>query len=758
MKRKGKTIKYLFVSILLLVLIGAGVLYKTISSDKVQNKKAEFINIVETAGAEDARESEPNPFKNSNQTIKEHRLIAETEDYQLYLQENTLSVIIVDKTTGAMLESTAEDDGKTNESWKNFMQSGIVLEVIDNVSTQLTRVSLLNEAEVSVSLIGDGFLAEISYEKYGFSLEVKGTLTEKGFTVTIPDSSIKETSEQYKIGNIYVYPFMGNTYLGERQGYMFIPDGNGALIYLEDNEGKYSSGFSQKVYGENIGFDESYVLSLFWDKFQTVNNSEYIMAPVFGMVHTDTKLGYLGIIEEGSFDAAIEAYPNGAYTDYNWITSKFRLRQVYVQPTSKSGGSTTIVEKERTHSNIRVRFALVREDEANYVGLAEKYRAYLLEDAGLAEKEDDFKIRLDILANDVENWMIFKKDVPVTTTKQVKEIIEDLNKQEVTDILAVYRGWQKGGLYNLPVTKYKADNSIGGTSGVTRLVESMKDMGVDFYLYQDALRANPDTSNTTFNVIKKMDKRLFEEDTYKDVYETMVYLTPSKTLENMDSLMQSYKKEGIDKLAVSGVTNELFSYTYSGQTYNRLETANTYARMFETLNGTMDLVLEEPFAYLWKYASAINNIPTGSSDYIYTDQDVPFLSIALKGVIPMYGDYINFEANKQKYFLELVETGIYPSFYLTWEDPVKLLYTNSCDVYSSKYSVYKDEIIDYYQKLKEVNEAVKGAYITEHEKMSSGVTIVSYSNGIKIYVNYSEQQKTEEGVSVEAMSYKVVKE
>ncbi len=689
-------------------------------------------------------------------TIKGHKLIAENDEYQLYLYEDTLSIIIRDKKTGAIMESTvSEDDGKSNASWKNFMQSGIVIEVIDNVSTQLTRASLLDGAKVEVQLTDKGFTADVSYEKYGFTYQVVVALLDTGFSVEIPDESITETDDQYKIGNIYVYPFMGNTYLGDRDGYMLIPDGNGAIINLEDNGGKYTSGFSQKVYGENVGFNESHVLSLFWGEFQTVNDAEMIMAPVFGMVHTDSKMAYLGIIEEGEYDASIEAYPNGAYTNYNWITSKFRLRQVYVQPTSKSGGSVPKVEENRTHSNIKVRFAFTREEDANYSGLAKSYRNYLLEKQALIKQEDDFKIRLDFLGSDIKKWFIFNVSVPMTTTKQVKTILEDLQEENVTDILAIYKGWQKGGINTLPITKYKADWKLGGTKKLTNLIKEAKEMGIDLYLYQDALRANPSTSNTTYNVVKRIDKRLFEEETYKDVFEKMVYLTPKRTAENLKKLLKSYTEKSVDHIALSGVTNKLFSYTYSGSTYSRVDTAIVYNELLNTMSESTDLILDEPFAYLWKYADALYNIPVGSSDYIFADEDVPFLSIVLKGIMPLYGDYTNFEADKNEYFLKLVETGISPSFYITYEDTSELLYTNSCDIYSAKYSVYKNEIIEYYTKLKEVNSAVQGACIEKHEKPQENVAVVTYDNGVKIYVNYNSYSVTIDGVTVDAMSYRV---
>ncbi len=688
-------------------------------------------------------------------TINGHNLLAENSNYRMFLKDDNLSIIIQDKKTGSIMESTViEDDGASNDYWKNFMKSGIVLEVIEDVTTILKRVSL-NEANIALNKRDDGFTADVSYEKYGFSYTLDVTLTDAGFTAEILDESIQETNDFYRIGNIYVYPFMGYTHLGERDGYMLVPDGNGAIINLEDKDGRFTSGFSKRVYGDNIGYNESYVLSLLWGEYQTVNESELILAPVFGMVHNDTEMAYLGIIEEGEYDASIEAYPNGAYTNYNWISSKFRLRQVYVQPTSKSGGSTTLVEADRTHSNIKVRYEFTNGEKANYVGLAEKYRDYLFEAGKVETKNNDFNIRLDFLGADIKKWFIFDIAVPMTTIEQLKEILSELNNEGVEDIVAIYKGWQKGGVNTLPVTNFKVEGKLGSKGKLIDLIEESKEKGTEIYLEQDALRANPDTGNTTYNVVKRVDKRLFEELTYKTVFEKFVYLTATKSMNNLTRLFDALGKKDILNVALTGVTNNLFSYTYSGDRFSRVFTAETYEETISKESEDTNLILDEPFSYLWKYSDALYNIPTGSSNYIFTDKDVPFLSIALKGVVPLYGDYTNFEADKQEYFLKLVETGIYPSFLLTYEDTSELLYTNSNDIFSAKYSVYKDDIVEYYKELKEVNELVKDAYIINHQEPVNNLVVVTYDNGVKIYVNYNEKAVSVDGVTVEPLSYKV---
>ena len=121
----------------------------------------------------------------------------------------------------------------------------------------------------------------------------------------------------------------------------------------------------------------------------------------------------------------------------------------------------------------------------------------------------------------------------------------------------------------------------------------------------------------------------------------------------------------------------------------------------------------------------------------------------------MYSEYVNFEANKSEFFLQMVEAGVYPSFYLTAEDSSNLIYTNSADLYSTKYTTYKDTLISYDRELRALAEKTRGACIADHEILEEGVNKVTYDNGTVIYVNYNDRAVSADGVSLDPLSYKV---
>ncbi|MDE6750685.1 MAG: hypothetical protein K2K21_16730, partial [Lachnospiraceae bacterium] len=265
--------------------------------------------------------------------INGHSLIAENDNLALYLNEDDLSVVVEDKATGAFMESSISyDDGKNNATWLGAMKSALVLTLI-NQNDDTKQADLLNDdVTKNIQYTDDGFTAEIYWKTYKIGMTLEVSLLEDGLTARVADESIKEDGDKYYIGTIAIYPYMGTSYMDDKEGYLFIPDGNGALIYLDDKEGRFNSGYSSMIYGGDIGFTESSASSFLWNRFEMITDAEQIIAPVYGIAHTDDKIAYLAVVEEGAMRATIEAHPNGVSVDYNRAYAKFIERRLYTQP------------------------------------------------------------------------------------------------------------------------------------------------------------------------------------------------------------------------------------------------------------------------------------------------------------------------------------------------------------------------------------------------------------------------------------------
>lgn len=692
-------------------------------------------------------------------TRDDYEKVAESDTYNMYLYAPRLSIVLENKKTGEILESTLsdeKDDGQSNEIWRGFMKSGVVLSAI--IGTNNTyQVDLLNDVNsIDVTKLDNGFSAKVFFKKYQFGFTVNVSLEKDQLLVEVPEESILEQKDGTYIGTISLFPMMGYSYLGEKEGYMLIPDGNGALVYLNDKEGRFQTGFSQMIYGEDAGFASQKVETYLWKKYDTVIDPNPVIAPVYGMIHTDDRLGYLAVVEEGDKRASIEVQPNGVMTSYNRCYAKFLLRDVYVQPLNQSNsGTVQKAEENRTKMDLKVRFILLSGEDADYSGMANAYRDYLLQNALVVPTDVSYQSRVDFLGSEREKFLLGTTAVPMTTVEQMEEIFGELREEGVSSLLSVYKGWQSGGLYNLPITKYKADASIGGTGKLTSLIKEAAEENYNIFLYNDTLQMNGSTNSTTFNAVKMVNKRTLKEESYKQVYRLFYYVLPAKAETTLEKFLKSYTAKGVSNLAVAGSSDHLFSYSSKGSYYTRLDTADVYEEMLSYASDNANLILEQPSAYLWKYTKAFLDMPLTSSQYMYVDEEIPFLTMVLKGIMPVYSEYVNFEANKTEYFLKMVESGAYPSFYITYENSSDLIYTNSSDLYSTQYSTYKDSIVEYDTKLRELASKTGDSNIIKHEKLDSGVTKVTYSNDVVVYVNYSKTAKTVDGISIDAMSYEV---
>lgn len=585
------------------------------------------------------------------------------------------------------------------------------------------------------------------------NLYMTGTARD-GSALRIPKEKIVSISEySYTIASVYVYPYMGHSRAGEGQGYMIIPDGQGAIVGFEDNEKRYSTPYDKPVYGVNIGVeDQAYSESRV--------QAEDVIAPFFGMVHTDSGIAVLGVIEEGDIAARIQAYPNGVRNlPFDWVTAKYTYRFVFQQPMGPGSGNVATRNEHRRNFNIRQHFLLECGDTADYAGLAVAYRNYLIANGTFAQAEErPFDVQVDFLGMERENFILGKQDVVMTSFKQAGDILSELKAEKVENVSAVYRGWQTNGLTGgVPTDSYSPAGSLGGKKGLEALREKAEELGYSLSLETDLLSLNTETHPTlTFSAFKKITSQTWSRPTFGKVYATLNYLTPATTRDIGLSLVDALNKAEIEGIAFTGITQLLSDYYHQDKYHDTSEMAEHYIAVISKANETMTTNLVSPNAYLWEHANVLSDLPIAGSDYTYTDAEIPFMTIALSGQIPYYVEYANFQANTHEFFLHLVEQGARPSFLLTMEDPIELQNSNSSNIYSSRYDLYKTMIVEWYAELNALYETV-GADGTIIDHVRSGdMVCVTWSNGTKVYLNFGDFEGTMDGVTLAKLSYEVV--
>ena len=201
--------------------------------------------------------------------------------------------------------------------------------------------------------------------------------------------------------------------------------------------------------------------------------------------------------------------------------------------------------------------------------------------------------------------------------------------------------------------------------------------------------------------------------------------------------------------------NTLYSYYSAGKTYSREATAAQYSAALAQLDG-MTVALENPIAPYFGNMDVYLDLRLEGTAYSFISAEVPFLPLVLSGDVPYYSTWTNFDANQQKLMLKLVEYGAYPSFIVTGEDVQKLTETNSNDMYRAKWDVMQETVLTMDAGLNALHAKLAGSRMVDHQVPAEDVAVVTWSNGVRIVVNYTAKDYVFEGQTVPARSYLVV--
>ena len=151
----------------------------------------------------------------------------------------------------------------------------------------------------------------------------------------------------------------------KKEGYIFVPDGSGALIYLNNNKTNLVP-YKKQIYG--IDFSTQAIREL-----QPFLN-EQIHLPVYGIKQDDK--GFLAIVEEGDAIGNINAEVAGMKDSYNKVYTSYEIipkAMVDLAATDNLREDTTLhrlainmYQTRNYKGDIKVRFKLLKGEETDY--------------------------------------------------------------------------------------------------------------------------------------------------------------------------------------------------------------------------------------------------------------------------------------------------------------------------------------------------------------------------------------------------------
>ncbi len=688
--------------------------------------------------------------------------VLENDQYELYLDEATANVRVVSKATGTQWLGAPQLSRTAMPNEKKFVDSAVHIRYTEGADITQTYSLKDKETTFEVQSIEDALRIAFNFGLLRISFAIEYRLTAQGLDVTIPDDSISEQGIARLI-SIEALPFM-NAAKETDEGAMLLPDGSGALLHFRENHPAYLKGYSEVIYGADpvfIKHSHDYIDSA-WQRM--LNPKESIALPVFGIYRNG--VGVLGIVKEGDYDARINGTPAGVRAIKLYRASAEFLYRKDDSIIIGNSGLIPYYQGFRIPGNRTVGFVLLEGSDANYVGMAKRYRDYLMHDRSITPViQDQPVVSVKLFGGIQREEILGHTFIPMTTFEQARTLTEALRQAGVTALELTVSGWSKNGAYGNQPEHFPVERKLGGLAGLQQLADYARNQDIVLYLSANYVRPYHDSNGMSKrkDTVRGMDREIFESynyypsDRWNVRSEAFYLLKPDRVYErHIEAEADQYKELGIAGIHLDYMGNLLYSDQTRGEYLERSDTAAVWRKTLDLLRAkTGRTSVDYGYAYTLGHIDRIEQAPVDSSHFIYTDETVPFYQIALHGLVPYYAAPINLLDHEVNQKLRMVEYGALPSFELTYAETNQLQRTMEDRLFSSYYEDWMDTVIDEQQKLQELYGRIAGRFIEHHEKAGQDVYKTTYDNDVEVWVNYSDAAATISGVTIEAKSYTV---
>lgn len=674
--------------------------------------------------------------------------VTENEFLILYLDETTGHFKVDDKRNGNVWRSYPEPEFWLDEGqggiWRRHLRAPIMLQLIDLAGnkSQPRETNFIDEQGTieNLELLPNGFRLTFDMPSKEVTFPIEVILDGDGVVTRIIDEGVKEG--RLSLVWARLYPFFGAEHSAGQDGYLFIPDGSGALMYYKESHLNVNRVYREPIYG----IDASFKLNDF-----DPSRLQAIM-PVFGAKSGDK--AFISVVEDGAEYAEIYASPSGVYSAYNWITAQQSYRSSYRQMTNvkKNQGFTTYNRDDRFHNDRSIRYILLDTEHSDYVGMAQRYRDYLMDNYGLEKivpKSDKVPMTVNLIGAAVERGLITTNYLKQTTTSEAMQIVQRLYGLGVENMVVNYKGWQKKG-YGVEGNLFPVDRRLGGNDGMKTFVDYANTLDIPVYLQANYLE---NTENS--NGFRPRNHGLRDMGGYVKGDLVSLKWMMDKVIDND---IKKYQELGVAGVTIERLGNWLNSDYNNKYGSDRVESRELQQEVLQRFNEAgLDVRGYRSNLYVLPFTSAIDNLNYDYSYDLFSDESVPFVQIALHGLISYTSQPVNERQQFDNNFLHDLELGAHPSFVFTHSDPEKLKYSMGLHYYSPQFSDWEPLAIAEYQKYNEAFGDVQDQFIVNHRTLAPKVKETTYENGKRIIVNYDIIPYRSGSLVVDPLDYVIIK-
>ncbi len=658
------------------------------------------------------------------------------------------------------------EDKKSNKKWSTvpydyFLNGGtsdninspINITVANAAKAQWDTVSGYAESveknKASVEKIENGIKITYYFDNYSISIPVKYELFEDNLKMSIVSSEIKEGGDKDLL-SIALAPFMCSVKNTAKDSYLFVPSGNGALMYADERaEG------TRKFTAEVFGADSSRLVP------EEAVDEEKIYLPVYGVKDNDSAL--LAIIDKGAEQAEIYAEAGNRRTEYSTAYTTFYLRGYDVVETDQwlwGYRDLSRISDKRVNAELSMSYYPLSGNEADFNGMAKKYKEYLFSNKENSELKEipDYSLTIfgGVTYKSASGGIPHKELYTLTSIKEAENIITELTKSVNATPAVTMQGYSATGI---DIGKIGGGFSFASDYGSSKDLESLKakcnSLGADLSFDFDLVRFNDSSNGFSYMMDSAKSATLRTADKYGINIPLRSYNDEEYRLlkrAEIDTALEKLIDFAKDKKLKSVGVSTLSSIAYSDFDEEKYSIKGSMAKQVSDCinnikkNG-IKVYASEANSYAAVSADVLLSVPDSNGDYFAFDREVPFYQMVFSGVKPMYSDSLNLADISQKAVMKAVASGIRFSFAVTENYDTVCALNKSERLYGTKFSNVKETITDLVSKYSGFYDSISGSAIESYELLENGITKTVFENGTKVYANHSNKEtKTDIGV------------
>ena len=687
-------------------------------------------------------------------------LAAENEKYKLRWDDAVKCAMLCDKSTG-YIWSTTPYSAYSEQNDAVALNSALCVEYYDLSDSSM-------QVDKSYNCVIDGTVASEKAENgiriiYYFrtaeiTVPVYYELTETGLRVSIKASEITESGKT-KLIAVSLVPYLcsvPNTQNGA--SYLFIPAGEGALMYT-NNEVSTSA---REYQGEVYGTDASRIL------LDDTENEEKITCPVFGAKAEDDN-ALFAVIEEGAEAARINAASGSMRYGYSNLYATFYLRgfdEIEQIIGSWRSDALALAETWSQQAVYSVHYIPLSGESASYSGMAAFYQKYLAQKQLLEESRSQQKImQVEMVGGALTKKFFlgvpYQEVVPLTTMEQALKIAEELSA-EIDGYDLLLSGYGSTG----------ADvGKIAGGYTFSRILGSQKShmalktfcdqhqigLFTDFELIYYSLSGNGFSSlfdpAKTANLQRAGRRSLMVNNRFEDENAKKAALLKRSKLEKAAQKLLTFTKN-FSGVGLGSLGETAYSDYANTSTYMKDGMEEQAAGIVQTVKKAgKQVLLRSANSYCAGLADVVADVPLDNGGYRVFDVSVPFYQMVFRGSVPLYSTPINLSDDSRGVLLKAMEAGVSPGWRVAKSHDARISRSRSEAYYAMEYDSLKDEILAVYKETAEYYKAIATSKIRFHEIPKQGISKTVFENGVTIYINHTDRTVQKDGYTIEAKDY-----